>query len=150
MSATSEAETALSFDPESTSPSNGPNSPSEELCRMFEEVKHEIKISIDDPSAFADWSCEAVQAFVAAAGAGGIPPPPAWVGGPGPLTADSFRRSIVARVGSAAGGTRGSFCWGPNNQSQYSNVMIVLTHIESDHWMQVRQCVFCVFVCGLD
>lgn len=144
MSETSQAETALSLDNETNSPPKESTPPSKELRRSFEAVKDEIPISIDDPSAFADWSCEAVQSFVTAAGAGGMHPPPAWVGGPGPLTTDSLRRSIIARVGSAAGGTQGSFCWGPNNQSQYSNVMILLTHIEADAWMQVHVYLFSV------
>mmetsp|Transcript_14537 Transcript_14537/g.34456 ORF Transcript_14537/g.34456 Transcript_14537/m.34456 type:complete len:240 (+) Transcript_14537:1-720(+) len=133
---TSQAETALSPNDESSSLPKELSTPSTELRRSFDAVKNVIPITVDDPSAFADWSCEAMQSVVTAAGGDGMPPPPAWVGGSGPLTTDSLRRSIIARVGSAAGGTQGSFCWGPNNQSQFSNVMILLTHIEADAWMQ--------------
>eukprot|EP00961_Rhodomonas_salina_P098534 1326130-Rhodomonas_salina.1 len=78
MSETSQAETALSLDNETNSPPKESTPPSKELRRSFEAVKDEIPMSIDDPSAFADWSCEAVQSFVTAAGAGGMHPPPAW------------------------------------------------------------------------
>jgi hypothetical protein len=147
MSEMSQAAIGLSLDTvnaeksESTSPSKGSICPSTDLCRSFDTVKDLISISIDDPSAFADWSFAALQAFVTAAGAVGMPPPPAWVG-QGTLTHDTLRLAMIARVGSVAGGTQGSFCWGPNTQGQYSNVMTLLRDIETDGWMQVHSCVF--------
>lgn len=141
MSETSQAETALSLDSVNADESI---CPSKDLCTSFDTVKDVIPISIDDPSAFVDWRLSALQAFVNAAGTGGMPPPPAWVG-LWPPTPESLTTEIVTRVGSAAGGIRGAFCWAPNTQGQFVNVFTLIDRIEADVWMQVHTlAVFCL------
>eukprot|EP00961_Rhodomonas_salina_P234129 3163999-Rhodomonas_salina.1 len=107
---------------------------SAQLHSCVEKLRNDgVKVSIDDPALFVDWNVRALVEFEREAGNHGATP--GWVLG-GAVTTSILQSSIITRVGAVAGGVHGMFCFAPNTQAQFGSVLKILSHTESDPWMQ--------------
>ncbi|DBA00788.1 TPA: hypothetical protein N0F65_004693, partial [Lagenidium giganteum] len=105
---------------------------------LLDEYLSSIQIDDDDPAFLFDWQEDNVNAFVAAANGPNAARVPPWLRTRPPnITASSFIDDVVYRLQPPlAGGRFGHIMLAPNNLQQYGAILVTLSSLQNDVFLQ--------------